>query len=253
MELDTGQKVQLAKASHKAKGYLDGLRGQKTDEGVTKAPDALVHLVGIGGTGVAIVVGIVSTGGLILDVVGFFLVFFAPYMMYQKHLLAELGSFRSLLNDLRLKINDMMHENDLLAANVKRLSGNVDELEKVENELSKIVGESSVDDLVNVAKEHKEVNEKIKNHAKSFIVQQLISTVIRADRDSDLTISHEELQSLMISFEAQSTFTFHKFRFIQLIGAKNKAAVPMESIMRVIRNIKDDTIPEHTKVFSFNQ
>ena len=84
MELDTGQKVQLAKASHKAKGYLDGLRGQKTDGGVTKAPDALVHLVGIGGTAIAIVVGIVSTGGLILDVVGLFLVFFAPYMMYQK-------------------------------------------------------------------------------------------------------------------------------------------------------------------------
>lgn len=73
-----------------------------------------------------------------------------------------MGSFRSLLNDLRLQINQMMIENDILSANIQRLSGNVDELEKVEAELSKIVGGNSIDHLVAVVQETKEVNAKIK-------------------------------------------------------------------------------------------
>ncbi len=56
----------------------------------------------------------------------------------------------------------MMIENDILSANIQRLSGNVDELEKVEAELSKIVGGNSIDHLVAVVQETKEVNAKIK-------------------------------------------------------------------------------------------
>lgn len=77
-------------------------------------------------------------------------------------MLRDLGSFRSLLNDLRMQINQMMIENDKLSANVKKLSGNVDDLEKVEGELSKIVDGNSIDHLVDVVKETKEINEKIK-------------------------------------------------------------------------------------------
>jgi predicted nuclease with TOPRIM domain len=61
-----------------------------------------------------------------------------------------------------MQINQMMIENDKLSANVKKLSGNVDDLEKVEGELSKIVDGNSIDHLVDVVKETKEINEKIK-------------------------------------------------------------------------------------------
>lgn len=84
MELDTNTKVQIAKASRKAKGCLDGLKGEKTDEGVTKAPLVVVDLIGLGGLGIAIAAIILSPGGLLLDIVGSFLTFFAPYMIYQK-------------------------------------------------------------------------------------------------------------------------------------------------------------------------
>ena len=80
-------------------------------------------------------------------------------------------------------------------------------------------------------------------------MQQLITTVLRTDRNSNLSIGPEEMKQLIISFEAQSSFTFHKFRFIQLIGGKNMD-VPVEKIVAVIRNLKDDTIPEHKKIFS---
>ena len=74
----------------------------------------------------------------------------------------DLGSFRSLLNELRTQINHMIDENDKLSDNVKRLMGSVDELEKVEDELSSLVGANQIDRLVEVVKETKEINEKIK-------------------------------------------------------------------------------------------
>lgn len=56
----------------------------------------------------------------------------------------------------------MIDENDKLSDNVKRLMGSVDELEKVEDELSSLVGANQIDRLVEVVKETKEINEKIK-------------------------------------------------------------------------------------------
>ena len=84
MEIDTSTKVQIAKTAHKVKGCLDGWKGEKTDKGVTNAPVVIVDLIGVGGLGVAIAAIVLASGGLLLDVVGSFLTFFAPYMIYQK-------------------------------------------------------------------------------------------------------------------------------------------------------------------------
>ena len=84
MEIDTSTKVQIAKTAHKVKGCLDGWKGEKTDKGVTNAPVVIVDLIGVGGLGVAIAAIVLASGGLLLDVVGSFLTFFATYMIYQK-------------------------------------------------------------------------------------------------------------------------------------------------------------------------
>ncbi len=81
-------------------------------------------------------------------------------------------------------------------------------------------------------------------------MQQLISTVLRTDRNSDLSIDQQEMKQLITSFEAQSSYQFYKFRFIQTVGGSTKD-VPVEKIVEVIRNIKDDNTPEHKKIFSF--
>lgn len=246
--LDTTTKVQIAQGIRKGKSLLMGCKGKKTDGGVTKAPMPIVGIVGLAGLGLAMS-SIYLSGFVVVDVAGGFLCFFAPYMVYQKGVLRKLGSFRQLLNDLRAQINDLMVENDKLKASVDQLSVNVDELEKVEEELSLLVQSNNIDRLVEVVKKTKEVNEKMRRNTQSQIVQQLITTVLRTDRDGDLKLNPIELRQLMLRLSNQDRFSFHRDRFENIVGDITEP-VPVDKIMQVIRNLKDDTLTEDENVFS---
>jgi len=166
MALDTKAQIKLATAARKGKRtistFFTGCKGVSTDKSVTIAPEVLIYLAGAGGLGIAITAIIVSAGGLLLDICGSFLCFFAPYTIYQKYLLRDLGTFRSLLNNLRRQVNDLMIENDALKANLRRLGENIDGLESVEEKFSRLVKANEVDRCVAIVKETKEVNEKMK-------------------------------------------------------------------------------------------
>ncbi len=97
-----------------------------------------------------------------IDITGAFLLFFAPYLAVQKRILNKLGTFRSLHNELRAKVNELMEHNDILTKNVDRLEGSVSELKEVEAELAKIAETDDVERLVNIVAENKIVNEKMK-------------------------------------------------------------------------------------------
>lgn len=163
--------------------------------------------------------------------------------------LRNLGSFRKLLNDLRDKINDLMIENDKLKASVEELGNNVTELEHVEEELSKLVQSNNVDRLVSVVKETQIINEKMRKNTQSQIVQQLITTVLRTDRDGDLKLNPIELKQLILRLSHQPRFAFHKDRFLKIVGDINEP-VPVEKIMQVIRNLKDDSLSEDENIFN---
>ncbi len=146
-----------------------------------------------------------------------------------------------------------MLENNKLTANVDRLDGSVTELEQVENELASIANTDNVDRLVYVVSETKRINQKMKvrkliswiamivmefiffsimktefhsfipfiptqKNTQAKIVQQLITTVLRTDRDLDLMIGPIELKNLMLRLDHQPGFDFHKDRFLKLLG-----------------------------------
>ena len=84
---------------------------------------------------------------------------------------------------------------------------------------------------------------------KSSIVQQIITTVIRTDRDLDLKIGPIELKRLMSRLNASPGFDFHEDRFLKTLGETNDEPVSIVRIMKVIRNLKDDSIPEDENIF----
>ncbi len=92
-----------------------------------------------------------------------------------------------------------------------------------------------------------------KKNLQAKIVQQLITTVLRTDQDLDLKISQSELRNLMLRLDHSPGFDFHSDRFLNLINSDKKIdsePVPIEKIMAVIRNLKDDSVPEHENVFT---
>jgi competence protein ComGC len=174
MEVDTHTKVKIATGLRKGKkavsGLFTGCKGENTDGGVTSAPDLVINTLGFAGFCIAIAAFPLAAGGVVVNIVGSFLVAFCPYVIYQKKVLQDLGSFRSLLNSLRGKINGFMLENDQLQANIQRLSSSVDDLESIEADFSKLTGSNNVDRLVEVIKETKHVNTQIRVSSRSVLV-----------------------------------------------------------------------------------
>jgi hypothetical protein len=222
-------------------------KGARSDKGVTRTPALIVDLVAVAGVVLA-VFSIVTSDLILADIAGGLLVIFCPYMAYQKRALSKLSTFREALNDLRGGINDFMNQNNILSRNVTRLSNSVDELEQVESELGKLANTDNVDRLVEVVRETKANNAEMKKITQASVVQQLITTVIRTDRDLDLKIGPIELKRLMARLDATAGFEFHGDRFVALLGDTNQP-VDISKIMKVIRNLKDDSLSDEDNVF----
>lgn len=75
--------------------------------------------------------------------------------------------------------------------------------------------------------------------------------MLRTDKDLDLMIGPVELRNLMTRLEHQPGFDFHQDRFLKMLGDVSQP-VPIEKIMEVIRNLKDDSIPESENVFTLH-
>ena len=56
----------------------------------------------------------------------------------------------------------------------------------------------------------------------------------------------------MIRLEAPGTYTFHRDRFLRILGGGKQDDIPIERIVKAIRNLKDDTLPQSQRIFTFD-
>jgi hypothetical protein len=217
------------------------------EAGVIKTPSLIIYLLGV--CSISLAIGSIVLSGLVIsDLAGVFVCTFAPYMMYQKALLRNLGTLREQINFLRNQINHFQAQNEFLKGNVSRLSGSVDDLEKAEKELTKLSKGNDVDRLVKAVKKKQMVDDQMKKSTESAIIQQLITTVLRSDKDKDLHIGETELKELMLRLDAQPGFLFNQKKFLSVLGDVSKP-VSVTKVMSVIRNLKDPNLCAHDRVF----
>lgn len=131
--------------------------------------------------------------------------------------------------------------NDSLTRNISDLKFSVHRLKEVEEKLSKVANSSNVDRLVEIVKETKQVNREIKENIKAKVVQDILSSVLRTDRNADLSIGNAgELKQLMTRLKNMPGFQFHEDRFLQILGAPTEKPIRIGKIMELIRNLLDD-------------
>ena len=187
---------------------------------------------------------------LIIDIAGAFIIFFAPYIAIQKRQLLKLGTFRSQLNEMRMKVNNFMVQNDRLTKTITGLKGSVERLEVAEGKIAGIANtsEENVDRLIELVIKNKSITQDIKKNTQARIIQQLTTTVLRTDKDLDLMIGPLELERLMTRLDAIPGFDLNREEFKAILGDTTKP-VSVGKIMGVIRNLKDDSVPESKSAF----
>lgn len=93
----------------------------------------------------------------------------------------------------------------------------------------------------------------LKENINTRIIQDILSSMLRSDRNNDLLIDNDELKRLMLRLTMLPGFDFHQDRFLKVLGRMNtkntNGVYSIGDMMHVFRNLLDDSLPESENVF----
>lgn len=177
----------------------------------------------------------------------------APYCAYQKHQLDDLGGFRGQTNELRGHINELHHQNDILSASVDKLEENVGALEGVENALSNaaVAAQTNVDRLVHCVQENARLQKLIMENMRRKVMQDVLSIVVKADRNRDYTLNRVEIEMLIFRLNTLQSVEFHEDNFRKML--KGKKILTVTEVMEMLRNLMSEELPPDEAIFSIKE
>ena len=173
----------------------------------------------------------------------------APYAAYQKRQLNELGGFRGQANELREHVNELHRQNDILTGNIDRLEGNVSGLEDVESKLNDFAkgANTNAERLQYVILETARLQTLIKKNLRKKVLQDVLSIVIKADRNRDYTLNRVEIEMLIFRLNTLPSVDFQEDNFRKLL--KGKKMLTVTEVMDILRNLLAEDIPEEEAIF----
>lgn len=124
-------------------------------------------------------------------------------------------------------------------------------LEGVEEELVGIAeaAQTNVNRLVEINQEWRDLNAKIKKNLERSVVQQVVTVVVQSDANRDFTIGTKELEMLVMRLNMIKGIVFDEANFRNMISRDADGIVHLSEIMKVLRNLMDDSVPEGDNIF----
>jgi hypothetical protein len=249
------------------------IKGEETDERVTKVPPTAMDVIGISGCKPAlnkydtelhvllnqtpslplfVVVSAAATmlltEGHVVNTSCLLTMLLAPYAAIQKRTLRGLGGMRGQQNQLRSSVNAISEQNRILHNSVEKLETEVTKLEHVEEELGEIAksAQTNVNRLVQIVSENAILQAKIKLHLEQQVIQNVMTIVVTADSNRDWTLCKAEMEMLVMRLKAMPGIEFDEANFRKVC---RKDSLTVAEIMNVLRNLLDDDVPEEDNIF----
>jgi vacuolar-type H+-ATPase subunit D/Vma8 len=121
-------------------------------------------------------------------------------------------------------------------------------LKQVETALDAVAKKSGAqaDELVSIIQENGEIQANVKRSLEASVMQTLLMTVLNSDSDEDFVLSHKELLRLETRLSNLPGVAFDKANFQKFCANKE---LTLAQLMQLLRNLKDDTVPEDDNVF----
>jgi len=138
-----------------------------------------------------------------------------------------------------MEVNRFTEENNRLAHNVDSLEGEVNRVQHVENELTEMAKESknNVDDLVTIVKENQTVVKRQAKLARAAFQEQLLTTVLRTDRDQNMRLEANEVDILIMRMRSQEGIMLDERMFRERIERNNGS---LWTVLEVLRELGED-------------
>lgn len=104
---------------------------------------------------------------------------------------------------------------------------------------------TSVSRLTELVKRNGEIQAQIKQNLERQVLNDIVSTVVNTDRSQDFALNDVELSMLIMRLKAQKGVQFDEANFRKLV----EMPCTLASILKVVRNLMDDSVPEEENVF----
>mmetsp|Transcript_19280 Transcript_19280/g.27125 ORF Transcript_19280/g.27125 Transcript_19280/m.27125 type:complete len:263 (-) Transcript_19280:152-940(-) len=156
--------------------------------------------------------------------------------------LRKLGTLRNKIDDCKDQVKSLQNENKKLTGTVHKLDDKVDDLRIVEKELNVILGKQdiNIDALGNLVHENKVLVEEMKCIAKADFREVVLTTILRSDRDNDLSISERELNELVFRLKLLESRKFDEKKLRNFLTRSNRSVGTLIEFLRLTD--KDDEL-----------
>jgi len=119
----------------------------------------------------------------------------APQVIINEPEIAQMDTFRDVINQMREGVNTFGDENKKLGSSVDDLLEHVNALKEVENGLREVAEKQGMqlDELNELIAENKRINKELKKVLKASALQRIFALLIECDIDGDYKLSKQEI------------------------------------------------------------
>jgi len=212
------------------------------EETVKRSPmEKLKSLVVYSGLGCGVAL---SAGAMILSpaiaifVMGGLCIGNVPYSAFKEHKMSKIPSLRSTNKKLRESANGLGEEVDVLAEEIDLLEPEAVRAAAVEQELKNIAEKQNINvtKLVELVKENGEILALMRDNLRQRIVQDVISIVMKSDRDNDNSIDRSEAKTLALRIRLsleEYGVVFDTQKFLKAIGDEPT----VQKVIRIVQKL----------------
>ena len=173
------------------------------------------------------------------------------YVLFQQSQIANIAKLLATKEALEKEINSLGEQNDKLENTVKELGSTVDGLNDIEAALQVLTATQgqSVEDFRAQIEDNKKILEKMESNLKGNVLQNMLSVIVRSDKDGDFTIDKDELEELIVRMKNMNGVTLYEDRFRDAI---EKSGGSLKAVMSVVRNLLMDENEEKDPIFTLD-
>jgi hypothetical protein len=178
-------------------------------------------------------------------------IFLTFVLLLQQRKLKFFGTLRRQNNELRRHVHYLRQERERLHRNLDRMDENVAELNHIPHDLHRISQNQNVDRLLAIVEEQTELQENIRTKINQQIMQQILTIVVREDRDQNWTLRPTEIEKIIVRLGMVEGIEFDE----KLFRGTLTENPTVSTVMKILRALleRDDEFQHGTPIFRFIQ
>jgi hypothetical protein len=167
-------------------------------------------------------------------------IFLSLLFVYASRRLRRLGSVRLQVNYGRQRYNALRTQNERLYRQLQHLDGLQSRLERIQHEMTKLIGDpKDTARMVQAVERWRVLQQQIHEVLRHDVQQEILQAVLLTDRDASFELSAPELERLIVRLKALPGIQLNEAAFRRQLEMEGERS--LHAILRLIRRIIDDT------------